>query len=226
MGKGAPMALSRSEVRMTYFKNYRRGKNAAFFIVLGGVFLGLGVLAIFFMEHGWAWAAGCFAFGGILLIFPPFVIFARYGMRGGAVHYAKYGVPRKKRASEISAAVICMFDEYRRWKGFVPVTFPTENGQAAVPAVVLLDAPVDEEELDLCDTRTNTRLTFRRQTITDMALDFGFLKDLWNSDFSGKVYISEYIYGLYRPAFDELFRGSERVSVYDRIPAKMKKFQK
>ena len=83
-----------------------------------------------------------------------------------------------------------------------------------------------EEELDLCNTRTNTRLTFRRQTVTEMPLDFAFLKEFWNSDFAGKVYIFEDIYALYRSALDEIFGDSERVTVYDRIPQKLKKVKK
>ena len=134
-------------------------------------------------------------------------------------------MPRKADVSEIGAAVICIYDEYRRGKGFAPVTFQTENGQAHVPGIVLLKS-LNEEELDLCDTRTNTRLTFRKYVITDMLLDFGFLKEFWNSDFAGRVYISEYIYALYRTVFDDVFQGSERVTVYDRIPQKIKKLKK
>ena len=208
-----------------YYKHFRRGPNAAFFIVLGCIFVGLGVLALFFMEPPLPWAVSCFAVGALLGILPLFSVFARYGIRGNYVRYQKCGIPRKKEVKEIGAAVICIYDEYRRGKGFAPVAFQTESGKAYVPGIVLLES-LNEEELDLCDTRTNTRLTFRKQVITDMLLDFVFLKELWNSDFAGRVYISEYIYALYRTAFDELFQGSERVTVYDRIPQKMKKFKK
>lgn len=208
-----------------YYKLFRRGPNAAFFIVLGCVFIGLGVLALFFMEPPLPWAIACFAVGALLGTLPLFVVFARYGLRGNTVRYKKFGIPRRRAVNEIGAAVICIYDEYRRGKGFTPVSFQTENGQAYVPGIVLLES-LNEEELDLCDTRTNTRLTFRKQLVTDMALDFGFLKELWNSDFAGRVYISEYIYALYRTAFDDVFQGSERVTVYDRIPQKMKKFKK
>ena len=69
---------------------------------------------------------------------------------------AAFGVPRRipHRRSEIGAAVhVHLYDEYRRGKGFAPVTFQTENGQAHVPGIVLLKS-LNEEELDLCDTRT------------------------------------------------------------------------
>lgn len=208
-----------------YYKLVRRGPNAAFFIVLGCIFLGLGVLALFFMEPPLPWAVSCFVFGALLGSLPLFVVYARYGMRGNTLHYPKYGIPRRKAASEIGAAVICIYDEYRRGKGFAPVSFQTENGRAYVPGLVLLES-LTEEELDLCNTRTNTRLTFRRQTVTEMPLDFAFLKEFWNSDFAGKVYIFEDIYALYRSALDEIFGDSERVTVYDRIPQKLKKVKK
>lgn len=208
-----------------YFKNFRRGSNAAFFIVVGCIFIGLGVLALFFMQPPLPWAIACFAFGVLIAVVPLAGIFARYGMRGNVLCYRKYGLPRRCGVAEIGAAVICIYDEYRRSKGFVPVTFRTEEGQAYVPGIVLLES-ADEDDLDLCDTRTNTRLTFRKKAITDMALEFGFLEELWASDFSGRVYISEEIYALYRTAFDKIFAGSDRVTVYDRIPKKMKKFKK
>ena len=208
-----------------YYKQFRRGPNAAFFIVLGCIFVGLGVLALFFMEPPLPWAISCFVFGALLGTLPLFSVFARYGIRGNTVSYRKFGMPRKADVSEIGAAVICIYDEYRRGKGFAPVTFQTENGQAHVPGIVLLKS-LNEEELDLCDTRTNTRLTFRKDVITDMLLDFGFLKEFWNSDFAGRVYISEYIYALYRTVFDDVFQGSERVTVYDRSPQKIKKLKK
>lgn len=208
-----------------YYKYFRRGPNAAFFIVLGCIFIGLGVLAIFFMQPPLAWAIPCFVFGALLGALPPVAIFSRYGLRGDCVLYRKCGVPQRKAVSSVGAAVICIYDEYRRGKGFVPVTFRTEGGMAAVPGIVLLDS-IDEEQLDLCDTRMNTRLTYRGHVITDMALEFDFLKELWNSAFSGRVYVSEYIYGMYRTAFDEVFSGSDRVTVYDRIPKKIKELKK
>ena len=177
------------------------------------------------MEPPLPWAISCFVFGALLGTLPLFSVFARYGIRGNTVSYRKFGMPRKADVREIGAAVICIYDEYRRGKGFAPVAFQTENGQAHVPGIVLLKS-LNEEELDLCDTRTNTRLTFRKDVITDMLLDFGFLKEFWNSDFAGRVYISEYIYALYRTVFDDVFQGSARVTVYDRIPQKIKKLKK
>ena len=63
--------------------------------------------------------------------------------------------------------------------------------------------------------------------IADMLLDFAFLEELWRDPaFTGKVYVSEYVYEMYRPAFDELFAGSPRLAVFDRIPQAFKEAQK
>ena len=57
-----------------YYKHFRRGPNAAFFIVLGCIFVGLGVLALFFMEPPLPWAISCFAVGALLGILPLFPV--------------------------------------------------------------------------------------------------------------------------------------------------------
>ena len=124
-------------------------------------------------------------------------------------------------AEQIGAAIICIYDEYRRGKGFVRAAFATENGEAAIPALVLLRG-ADESELDVCETRTATGITFRKQKICDMVLEFDFLEELYASSFAGKIYISEYIAALYKPAFDDIFKGDERVVVYDRLPRNRK----
>ena len=205
-----------------YYKNYRRKGNMIFFLAIGGVFVAIGVLAVFFWELPWAIA--CLAAGALLAALPQFVIFSRYGMKGDGLRYCRLGIPRFIKTEAIGAAVICIYDEYRRWKGFVPATFQGKDGPVTVPALVLLRG-ADDEELDLCDTRTNVRLTFRREYITDMALDFDFLKELKSAGFGGKVYISEYIHALYKPAFEEIFGGGG-YEVYDRIPKRVKRLQK
>ena len=55
----------------------------------------------------------------------------------------------------------------------------------------------------------------------DMLLDFDFLRDLVAAGFAGRVYVSEFIYGLYSPAIDDIF-GKGGVTVYDRIPYAVK----
>lgn len=205
-----------------YYKNYRRKGNMVFFLVIGGVFIAIGILAFFFWELPWTIA--CFAAGVLLAVLPQFIIFSRYGMKGDRLRYRKCGIPRSVKTDAIGTAIICIYDEYRRWKGFVPATFQGKEGPVTVPALVLLKS-ADEEELDLCDTRTNVRLTFRKEYITDMALDFDFLKELRNAGFCGKVYISEYIHALYKPAFDEIFQ-SGGYEVYDRIPKRVRRLQK
>ena len=207
-----------------YYKVYRRKPNMAFFLVLGGLLAVLGVLGLFWADMLWL-SVLCMAAGVLVALLPQFVLFERYGLGGGALHSARCGIPRKIPLSQIGAAVICIYDEYRRGKGFVPVSFGTKGGEAYLPALVLLKE-ADEKELDLCDTRTATCITFRKQRVTDTFLDFDFLEELWKSEFSGKVYISEYMASLFKPAFDELFGTSERVVVYDRLPKGIKDLKK
>ena len=207
-----------------YYKIYRRTPNTVFFLVLGGVLALIGVLGLFWANLLWA-AICCIAAGVLVAALPQFVLFERYGISGNVLHYKRGGVPHKVAVQEIGAAVICTYDEYRRGRGFVPVSFGTKEGEAYLPALVLLKS-ADENELDLCDTRTATCITFRKQRITDTFLDFDFLEELWKSEFSGKVYISEYMAALFKPAFDELFGQSERVVVYDRLPKGIKDLKK
>ena len=208
-----------------YYKVYRRAPNMAFFLVLGGIFVLFGVLGLFFSDKLWL-SVFCLAAGVLVAVLPQFVLFEKYGLRGGVLRYTRCGIPRRILVSEIGAAVICIYDEYRRGKGFAPVSFGTkEGGEAYLPALVLL-READEGELDLCDTRTATCITFRKQRVTDTFLDFDFLEELWKSEFSGKVYVSEYMAALFQPAFDELFGVSERVVVYDRLPKGLKDLKK
>ena len=207
-----------------YYKIWRRTPNMVFFLVLGAVFAAVGVLGLFWADLLWL-AVVCIAAGVLVAALPQFVLFERYGLRGNVLHYKRGGVLHKILVQEIGAAVICIYDEYRRGRGFVPVPFGAKDGEAHLPALVLLKS-ADENELDLCDTRTATCITFRKQRITDTFLDFDFLEELWKSEFSGKVYVSEYMAALFQPAFDELFGVSERVVVYDRLPKGLKDLKK
>lgn len=209
-----------------YYKNYRRKPNMIFFIVLGCIFAVVGVLAFFFVEEGNVlWMGICCGAGVLLAVLPQFVIFERYGLCGDKLRYKRGGIPHSADVKEAGAAVICIYDEYRRGKGFIPATFQSKEGPVPVPALLLF-SEVAEEELDLCDRRTAAKITFRKQLVTDMTLDFGFLEELWASGFSGKVYIFEDIAQIYKPAFDDIFKGSDRVSVYDRVPLRAKRAMK
>lgn len=206
-----------------YYKNYRRKPNMIFFLVIGGIFVVLGVLAFFFVREGGAiWGGVCLGAGVLLAALPQFVIFERFGLRGDTLHYTSGGIPRKADVKDIGAAVICIYDDFRRGKGFVPATFESREGPVPVPALLLFSS-VSEEELDMCDRRTMAKITFRKQLVADMLLDFGFLEELWASSFAGKVYIFEDVAKIYKPAFDDLFKGDGRVSVYDRIPLRAKR---
>ena len=206
-----------------YYKNYRRKPNMIFFAVMGGLFAAIGALAFFFVrESGAVWGGVCIGAGVLLAALPQLVIFERFGLKGDVLHYRRGGIPHRADVKDIGAAVICIYDEYRRGKGFVPAAFESREGPVPVPALLLFTS-VSEEELDMCDRRTMAKMTFRRQLVTDMLLDFGFLEELWASGFAGKVYIFEDVAKIYRPAFDELFGGDARVSVYDRIPLRAKR---
>ncbi len=196
----------------------------AFFLILGGVFVGIGVLGFFFLE-GILFLCVLGAFGILLAVLPQFVIFSRYGLRGENLVCSRHGVPHQIPLAQIDAVVLCHYDEYRRWKGFVPVTFAGREGTIFVPAIVFLRGTGKEEIeelLDLCETRTNTRMTFRGKAVADGLLDFEFLRELAASKFRGKVYVFESIDAMYRPAIEAAFGSGDRVVVYDRIPKKIK----
>ena len=210
-----------------YFQYHRRTPNAVFFAVLGGVFVLLGGLSFWAFEGKAALGIALIAGGLLLALLPQPAIFARYGIEGGVLRYKKCGIPRRAPLSSAAGVIVCVYDEYRRWKGFRPAEVQGSGGKTfAVPAILFL-REVKEGELDLCDTRMNARLTHRGAVIADMLLDFAFLEELWRDPaFTGKVYVSEYVYEMYRPAFDELFAGSPRLAVFDRIPQAFKEAQK
>ncbi len=209
-----------------YYRNYRRRGNTVFFAVMGAIFAGLGVLALFFMEPAAVWSAVCFVAAAALLTVPMFVVHATYAVEGGRLH-VRVLFPKKIPVAGIGAIVISAYDSYRRWKGFQPETFKGGSGaEYNVPSVSFL-RECDENELDLCDTRTYTRITYKKQLLFDAALDFDFLRAFADAGYAGKVYVSESIYGQYAPAFDEIFgKNDPRVIVYGRIPKDLEKFRK
>ena len=200
-----------------YSKNLHRGGNCAFFLVLGGVFVLLGILSLFFWEK----IAGfvCIPFGVLLAVLPQTVIFSGYGLKGDTLVYAKGGIPRKIKTDKIGAVVVCIHDEYRRGKGFVRSYAALEGGGVPVPALCFFTG-VDENELDLCASRTQAKMTFRKEHITDAYLDFDFLQE-FSAVYTGSVYVFGEIYQLYEPALKRIF-GEDRVTVYDRVPKKLK----
>ena len=144
-----------------YYQNYRRGKNLALFLVLGGVFLAVGILAFLFTTSLVLSVASLCA-GVLLIVLPLPFLFARYGVQGSAVRCVRRGIPRSVPLAELSL-ILCIYDEYRRWKGFQPAVFRGSDGEVTVPALVLVQGLSPEEiekELDLCDTRMNARFTY------------------------------------------------------------------
>lgn len=204
-----------------YFKSYSRNGNAIFFGIFGAAFVAVGIIDLIWIE-GVALGAACIVFGALLGVLPQFVIFSRYGLNGDRLCYRKLGVPQSRSAASVGAAVISVYDEYGRGRGYQPVVFETKGGTAYVPSLSLFEE-IDENELDLCDTRSRARIAFRKKYVTDMTLDFDFLREFYRSSFGGRIYILDTVYATYKPAFDELFCGDERVVIYDRIPKNGKK---
>ena len=209
-----------------YFRFTRRRVETARYATIGLVFVALGILAYFFIEHGAAvWCGVCVAVGVLVGVLPQFVIHARYGIAEDVLYYTKRGIPHKTPVTEAKAALVCVHDEYRGMRGYVPALSDRNYSEGAVPLpAVLLLREVREEELDLCETRTQAKITHKGAVLFDALLDFSFLEELMGSSFAGKVYVSERVYGMYGRVLDQL--AGERLEVYDRIPLKIKNLQK
>ncbi len=207
-----------------YYRNFRRKGNTVFFLVLGGIFLALGVLAVFFMD-GIVWEIVCFAAGALLVSLPIFAVHATYRIDGNKLRTRVF-FPKKIPLDAVGAVIVTTYDSYRRWKGFQPETFRSSSGtDYDVPSVTFLKE-CDGEELDLCNTRTYTRLTYKKQLVFDAAADFDFLRELADAGYAGKVYVSERIYGMYGEAIDNIFGKDGRVTVFSRLPKKLEKLGK
>ena len=205
-----------------YYRFTRRRTESARFIAIGSVIAALGVLAYFYLRGGAIWCGVLVPCGVLLAALPQFVIRARYGVKGDTLYYTKKGLPHKTPVSEAAAALICVHDEYRGMRGYVPALSDRNYSEGAVPLpAILLLREVKEEELDLCETRTQARLVHKGLVLFDAQLDLDFLDDLVKSSFAGKFYVSERVYGMYRRVLDELV--GERLEVFDRVPAAFKR---
>lgn len=205
-----------------YYRFTRRRAESARFIAIGSVIAALGVLAYFYLTGGAIWCGVLVPCGVLLAALPQFVIRARYGVKGDTLYYTKKGLPHKTPVSEAAAALICVHDEYRGMRGYVPALSDRNYSEGAVPLpAILLLREVKAEELDLCETRTQARLVHKGLVLFDAQLDLDFLDDLVKSSFAGKFYVSERVYGMYRRVLDELV--GERLEVFDRVPAAFKR---
>lgn len=205
-----------------YYRFTRRRTESARFIAIGSVITALGVLAYFYLTGGAIWCGVLVPCGVLLAALPQFVIRARYGVKGDTLYYTKKGLPHKTPVSEAAAALICVHDEYRGMRGYVPALSDRNYSEGTVPLpAILLLREVKEEELDLCETRTQARLVHKGLVLFDAQLDLDFLDDLVKSSFAGKFYVSERVYGMYRRVLDELV--GERLEVFDRVPAAFKR---
>lgn len=205
-----------------YYRNYRRRGNTVFCAVVGGLLIVLGALIMIFDRASYPYAIVGFVFGALLVTVPLFFIHASYGVDGNKLKI-RILVPKKVPVDGIGAVVIAAYDASRRWKGIQKETFVGSSGETYnVPSVTFLRG-CDGEELDLCDTRSSTRITYKNEYIFDAALDFGFLRAFADAGYEGKVYVSESIYAQYGGAIDDIFGKDGRVEVYDRIPKNVKR---
>lgn len=209
------------KVMKTYFRNYRRLGNSVFFLVVGVIFIALGVGAWFFLNLIWSVVL---LVGGVLLVsVPQIFIHEKYRIYGEFLKYHS-PFPKKVKISDVESIIICSYDGYRRWKGYVKEQFRSRSGELIdVPAILFLKS-IDEEELDLCDTRIHARMTYKKEMYFDAVLDFTFLKEFAESGYSGKIYVSEKTDESFGEALRGIF-GKENPDyiVYDRVSKKMKK---
>ena len=205
-----------------YYRFTRRRTESARFIAIGSVITALGVLAYFYLTGGAIWCGVLVPCGVLLAALPQFVIRARYGVKGDTLYYTKKGLPHKTPVSEAAAALICVHDEYRGMRGYVPALSDRNYSEGAVPLpAILLQREEKAEDLDLCEKRTQALLVHKGLVLFDAQLDLVFLDDLVKSSFAGKFYVSERVYGMYRRVLDELV--GERLEVFDRVPAAFKR---
>lgn len=215
----------------SYFRYTRRSKEGTRYLVLGIVFIGLGICAWFVMEDyaRTAWMVILVVFGALLATLPQLLVWAKYGVKeDGYLHYSKAGIPRKYAARDVKALLICTFDEYAGSKGYVPVQVEgahTSEGAVYLPAVLALREDRDDN-LDLCLLRSQARLAQKKNMLFDGVLEFDFLTDMTDAGFSGKYYISETIYETYRPGFDSYIEDPSRIEVFDNTPREYLKMQR
>ena len=89
-----------------YYQNYRRGKSFALFLVPGGIFLAVGILA-FWATTSIALVVLSLCAGVLLIVLPLPFLFARYGVQGGCVRCVRRGIPRSVPLAELSL-ILCI----------------------------------------------------------------------------------------------------------------------
>lgn len=202
-----------------YYSNFRRGAQTALSLVLGGLFLALGVVELLLINK--IWGTVFVAIGTLDAIVPQFYIHAGYTFFEGTVRYNKgFFSFSRFRAAEIPVLMITVYDSYKQWKGFKPVYTQVNGERKVVPSLLLLDG-VNERDLELCDTRCNAKVCVKKTLRAEMYLNFRFLRQILESGFQGKIYINEPIYLAYQAQFEALLNDSvkDNTVVYRRLGA-------
>lgn len=209
-----------------YFQAYRRTANFIQWLVIGGLFIVIGILAYFFVDKNKiVWISVLVPLGTILLIYSAITCFSKYSTKNKVVYYKKWGMPCKLNFTEIDAILICIYDEFRAGKGYLPITYANSSGeQFALPSITFCKS-VNEDELDMCDTRVATDMTLKKNKYIGVLLDFDFLEQMLQDGYTGKIYILKYIYDSYRAGLDRIITNKEQVHIFDRIP-KLEKSEK
>lgn len=202
-----------------YFQAYRRVANFMQWAFIGITLIVIGLVAFFWVNtNKILWISILVPFGSLILIYAAITCFSRYGTKNKTVYYKRFGVPMHHTFQEIEAIVISIYDEFRTGKGYVPITYANSNGEKfALPAITFCKA-VNEDELDLCDTRVATDMTLKKNKFIGVLLDFDFLEAMLKDGYSGKIYISKYIYESYQAGLDRILINREQVHIYDRLP--------
>ena len=209
-----------------YFQGYRRFANFMQWAAIGLLFIAIGILAYFFVNSNKVvWISVLVPLGTVLIAYSALTCFSRYGCKNKAVYYKKFGVPVKRTFAEIDSIILSIYDEFRTGKGYIPITFLGEDGkQYALPAITFCKT-INEAELDLCDTRVATDMTLKKNKYIGVLLDFDFLENMIKDGFTGKVYISKYIYDSYGKLLNAILTNKEQVHIFDKLP-KIEKTEK
>ena len=203
-----------------YPRNFRRKGNTVFFAVFGGILVGLGIAAYFLVSP--VWAIVLCALGAVIAAVPQFFVHEGYRLDGTILRWTA-PFAKKMDVSEVEAVVITAYDCYRRWKGFVVERFTTEGGESCPVPSVSFFTKIDPADLDLCDTRTRARLTYKKEFLFDAPFDFDFACDFARV-FEGTVYVSDAVFAFFGEALKKIF--GEKIVVFDRVPLRAKEMLK
>ena len=142
--------------------------------------------------------------GALIIIIPQFYIHAGYTLKNGVMRYNKGFfkvveiIPEK-----VPALLITVCDAYTQFKGYKTVYINIDGQKMPVPALLLV-SEVDKRNLALCDSKNNAKICCKESLIAETYLNFKFLRQFLDCNFSGDIYIYEPIYLAYKHNFDSI----------------------